>query len=524
MNTSEIAQMQPSQNQQLQKYGGRRIGAGRLQFVILPLLGAALLLTNRWFTEVDDECAIIDRAAQPIIHTINLYLSGAGQHEHPPLYDLVLHVWLRLTGGEQHLLRLPAILFYLAGAWVLANLARRQVGRAAQGGVLLLVALWPYGFHFGRVATWYSFCFLLVALLTWNYFRYLESPRLANWFWLVLCSLLLVYSNYFGWVLLACVALDFIIQNKKMPPKTWVELAGTGALLLVLYIPIGWAFLREIHEGVKPGGRLVSLVFAGIYTLYSVFVSESVAPWFWLLGVPVAAAIVICLVMIFVAAPLQARRFLLYFAALTAVMALLGISNTKRMLFISPWLIFPAGIALAADKNKLARRILLPALLFIAAIGWYGIFSRTWYAAPHWIEPWGTIAQDTAAITRGGGIVIGNNPSFFFYLTYDLARGSNQSGGFDGLLPESTRRPNVYDAQQWIEAGHPAALRTILVKGLPSDSAGMQEAERWLNDRCVLQNTRQMVHDPGAEWKQRYAPEAGQLPWRIQIVSYACGR
>src|SRR6185437_2296263 len=127
----------------------------------------------------------------------------------------------------------------------------------------------------------------------------------------------------------------------------------------------------------------------------------------------------------------------------------LGISNTKRMLFVSPWLIFPAGIALAADKGKLTPRILLPALLFIAAIGWYGILSRTWYAAPHWIEPWEAIAQDTAAIIRGGGIVIGNNPSFFFYLTYDLARGSNQNSGFDGLLPDSTRRPNVYDAQQW---------------------------------------------------------------------------
>src|SRR5690349_21210131 len=134
-----------------------------LHATLLLLLGASLLLTNRWFGEVDDECAIIDRAAQPILQTMRLYLSGAGEHEHPPLYDLILHGWLQLTGGEQHLLRLPAILFYLAGAWVLARAAKRQAGSAAQTYTVLLLAFWPYGFHFGRLATWYSFCFLLVA-------------------------------------------------------------------------------------------------------------------------------------------------------------------------------------------------------------------------------------------------------------------------------------------------------------------------------------------------------------------------
>jgi hypothetical protein len=519
--------MQAPQNQHLQKNGGMGGGLDRLHFVILPLLGAALLLTNRWFTEVDDECAIIDRAARPIVHTISLYLTGAGEHEHPPLYDLILHGWLRLTGGEQHLLRLPAVLFYLAGAWVLANAAKRQAGRAAQGYTLLLVALWPYGFHFGRLATWYSFCFLLVSLLTWNYFRYLESPRLRNWCWLILSSLLLLYSNYFGWALLGCLALDFIIQNRNMPRKAWAQLAGTGLLLLAAYVPIARAFVGEIHESIEPNSRIATLFLTGLYNFYSVFVSESVAPWFWFLGVPVAAAIVICLVMTFVSVPHQAKRFLLYFTGLLAVMTLLGIANTKRMLFISPLLILPVGIALTATTGKPARRVLSGALLVIAAIGWYGIVSRAWYAAPHWIEPWETISQESANLTRSGGIVIGDNPSFFFYLTYALPPVTTENGqNFDGLLPDSTRRRNVYNGPQWLTAGRPVAARMFLVKGphYQIPAAPMDEAEHWLNGRCVVENTERMVHDPGAEWKQRFAPDTGQVPWRIEVVTYGCNQ
>ncbi|HZP34546.1 MAG TPA: hypothetical protein VFB23_14405 [Candidatus Acidoferrales bacterium] len=68
-----------------------------LSFVVL---GLALFLTNRWFPAVDDECAIIDRAAQPLLQIVRLYVLGYGEHEHPPLYDLILHGWLRLTDGN----------------------------------------------------------------------------------------------------------------------------------------------------------------------------------------------------------------------------------------------------------------------------------------------------------------------------------------------------------------------------------------------------------------------------------------
>jgi hypothetical protein len=310
-----------------------------------------------------------------------------------------------------------------------------------------------------------------------------------------------------------------------MPPKRWAWLVGAGLLLLVAYIPIVRAFLAELHGSAHPSGRVVNLFFAGIYNLYCVFVSESVAPWFWGFGVPVTAAIVACLLITFASVPAQTKRFLLYFAGLLAVMTLLGIANTKRMLFISPWLIFPVSVALAENGSKSRRQILSAALLLIAAVGWYGILSRSWYAAPHWVEPWETIAQNTANVTRNGGIVIGNNPSFFFYLTYDLApEGNERVRNFAGLLPDSTRRPNVYNAPQWLETGRPLAARTILVKGphFQIPNTPMEDAERWLNERCMLQESERLVQDPGAEWKERFAADTGQTPWRIEIVTYAC--
>jgi len=528
MNTYPSAQKEAYQNHGIsrEKSPGFALfqdsNLNRLQLLVLFLLGASLLLTNRWFTEVDDEYAIIDGAARPILQTIRLYLSGAGEHEHPPLYDLILHGWLQLTHGGQQLLRVPSVIFYLAGAWILASVVKRQAGSAARNYSLLLLVFWPFGFHFGRLATWYSFCFFLVALVTWSYFQYLGSPDFGNWCQLIVYSLLLLYSNYFAWALLGCLALDFIIESRRTPPKTWFGLAGSGLLLMAAYLPVARAFLGELRGSVQPSGHFVNLFLNGVYDLYCVFVSESVAPWFWRLGVPVAAAIMICLLITITSAPPHPRHFLIYFAGLLAIMTVLGIANTKRMLFISPWLIFPISVVLADRTNKVRRPILVTALLLIGAVGWYGIVSRNLYAAPHWVEPWPSIAQKAANVARASGIVIGNNPSFFFYLTYDLAPIGNESAGnFAGLLPDSTRRSNVYDGQEWIDAGRPLGPRVILAAGMPYPDAFRDEAER-LSRQCVREDSQRLVHDPGAEWKERFAPETGQVPWRIEISTYSC--
>ncbi len=110
-------------------------------------------------------------AGKPVYETAQLFLRGAGEHEHPPLYDIILHGWLHLTAGNEHLLRIPAILFYALGAWTIASVARRLGGLQSQLWVLILITIWPFGFHFGRLATWYSFCFLLVSLVTLSYFQ-----------------------------------------------------------------------------------------------------------------------------------------------------------------------------------------------------------------------------------------------------------------------------------------------------------------------------------------------------------------
>ena len=454
---------------------------------------------------------------------VTTLLPWLGVHEHPPLFDILLHGWLRLTNGNIHLLRLPSIIFYVIGVWIIALVAKHFGGIRSQWCALAILVLWPYGFHFGRLATWYSFCFMLVSLMTLLYLQFLDESSSIRWLRFTLCSIALVYSNYFGWAFLGCLAIDFVFRNRHELPRSYRWLFLTAGLMLIVYLPVFRAFTREIQAGIRSNllsfGNVVNLA----YNLYCIFVSESVAPWFWFLGIPAAIAVAISLLVTLLKAPSPAKAFFWYFLVLLTLLALLGAAMPKRLLLMSPWLIIPIAVTLGSLPNISARRLLIVALTMAAAVGWFGIFSRRLYAAPHWIEPWESIAENAATIAQARGVVIGDNPSFFFYLTYLSPSENLAPTRFDGLLPTSVRRTNVYTPQEWIGAGKPTGETVLLVEGLHYGSSGdpTEEAAQRLGTQCRLTKTEKMIQDIGFELKQQftgiYQPE-----WRIELRTYNC--
>ena len=364
--------------------------------VALLFLGLVLFATNPWFTIIDDEVAAFVPARQPADQLIHAYWIGEGPHHRPPLFDLIHHGWLRMTGGDLRLLRLPSILFYLPGIWLLALAARRLAGPSGMRNLLLISLLWPYGFHFSRLAVGYSWYFFLVALVTHAYLRLLEKQTLARWALLVVAALALVYSNYLGWPMLACLTFDFFVEQRENFLKHWRRILGTLLLLILAYFPLWRSVVTEVRFGPELPHSLASTVFYAGFAGYVLFVSESVAPWFWWFSVPALLAIAVCLGVVVLRGTSRARRFLLYFFVVLGIMIVLGILTTKRTMLIAPWLLLPLSTTLATLASKPLRRSLFVSLALVFGIDWFGIVSRQYYAAPRFLEPWPQAGQEAA--------------------------------------------------------------------------------------------------------------------------------
>jgi hypothetical protein len=165
------------------------------------------------------------------------------------------------------------------------------------------------------------------------------------------------------------------------------------------------------------------------------------------------------------------------------------------------------------------------AVLVVAGIGWYGIRARTYYSAPRFLEPWLQVAGDAADKIHGGATVIANNPSFYFYLTYILrVPDQGLDWKFQGVLPDTVRTPRVMSADEWLAAGHPFTPAVVLIRGMadPQTQGPMDDAEKELDKACGSRTSRLTMRDDGYAWKQKFFPQLGELPWRIEVREYDC--
>jgi hypothetical protein len=499
---------------------------------LLLLLGIVLFNTNHLFTFIDDETNMLGPAAQPT----GVFLSNLGTlirgHEHPPLFDLFLHFWLRLTGGAMDWLRVPSVLFFLAGLFCLSRAARLLAGMRGSTALLWLGVLWPYGFHFGRLAGWYSFGFFLVAALTWAYLKHAallgenRDPVVcrAAWMRACVCGLALVYANYLGWALLFLLAVDDWIRHRARP-DTMKRLLATAAILLVAYAPLWPALFRELTVGVTLRQSWTYRLANTAYNVYVLFVSESVAPWYWRLGIPAALAAAGCLLLVLLASRGPAQRFLIFASILVAAMAGAGILYPRRLFMVAPWFLLAIAAAIGAVENRYWRSGMALCLGLVAAIGWYGFYTRSFYATPRFFEPWESVAQDAAEAVRGGGLIVGNNPSFFFYLTYALQIPQSPAGfRFSGIVTQTIQHPQVWDPGDWEQAGRPLRSNVLWIRGMPGAPPGspMYDAGQWLDAHCGSRTVHYLDRDPSYQAKQRFAPEIDQLMWRVEIHAYDC--
>src|SRR4051812_27559473 len=113
-----------------------RVRAVLSEFFLLVMLAVSLLYTNRMFTFIDDEVNIVAPAAQPNSMFFRSLSEIVRNHEHPPLYDLIIHFWLRATGGSIDLIRVPAVMFFIVGLFCLSRAAKLLGGNEAGQALL----------------------------------------------------------------------------------------------------------------------------------------------------------------------------------------------------------------------------------------------------------------------------------------------------------------------------------------------------------------------------------------------------
>ncbi|MDW8236432.1 MAG: hypothetical protein RMK98_07440 [Bacteroidia bacterium] len=160
----------------------------------------------------------------------------------PPLYSILLHLWVRL-GESEFFLRLPSVIFSLAGIVALMYWGVREIGWQwgwlPAWGATLAESDIRFAQEVGQYAP-------AIAFLAWSLFFLSEFYRsgtrnsLIAW---MLCSILAIYTYYGSGIslpLTAGVMLLYLLKEKKFRQALHLGFAGIGVAVAVLPLLLFW--------------------------------------------------------------------------------------------------------------------------------------------------------------------------------------------------------------------------------------------------------------------------------------------
>lgn len=159
---------------------------------------------------------------------------------HPPLFYALLKIWVRVGGESEFWIRLLPVLTAVLAVWPFFLLCRElKLAGSERNLALLLFAVNAYLIYFSQELRMYSQLLFLTLCSFWLFVKFFNAARSTIWPLVALfaANLLLVYTQYYGWVI---VALELMIVLGLRREKS-LEFALSVAMLVLCFSP--WAYL-----------------------------------------------------------------------------------------------------------------------------------------------------------------------------------------------------------------------------------------------------------------------------------------
>jgi uncharacterized membrane protein len=195
------------------------------------LVRAYGLSRGLWF----DEAYSVFIARAPLAEIPRLLRS---YDTHPPLYYVLLHLWMAIAGGSEAVLRFPSL---VAGtvAIALTFLLGRRVGGSTTGFLAaLFLATSPYAVAASQEARMYALLTAFTLGSTYTLCLALEHPLRRYWILYAALQGLALYTHHFALlVVLAHGAYVLLSVGRRAHARGWLASMVVAAILYLPWLP-----------------------------------------------------------------------------------------------------------------------------------------------------------------------------------------------------------------------------------------------------------------------------------------------
>ena len=160
---------------------------------------------------------------------------------HPPLHHIVLWLDVKAFGDSEMAVRIPSIVAGTLAIPALYLLGRELYDRRTGLVAATFGAASPLLIWYSQEARMYAFVELFGLLALWTQLRAIRNPSMGNWAAYMLATAALLWSHYFGLLLIGVQQLIWVgvlIHRRNQGEPMRAHLLGFGYSLIVLVIQL----------------------------------------------------------------------------------------------------------------------------------------------------------------------------------------------------------------------------------------------------------------------------------------------
>jgi len=372
------------------------MGAGRLRYAVSAVLAAAFAVSRFW--RIGDQCLWFDEIFS--VHAaehqwIELLRFVALDIIHPPLFYIILKIWIGIGGDAAVWLRSFSAVFAILSLLPLLMLVKElSLPKWTSAITLLLLTVNGSLLKYSQEVRMYSTLMCISLFSLWLFTRYFNKGKDLNL--LIVVNILLTYTHYFGWFVVltevavivhrqrikwrAALKMTAIVGSAFLP---WVVVVITSASRSGIGQNIGWMSRPALRE-------IVTLLFGLVDPFYFQAVSiEPISSYRW--SIPILLIISVSLIIFFVRKAEQTARYLLSaFVAVPVTLAFVlswilpySIWGTRHLIIIFGPALALFSLAIASLPQKWLLTASLTFLILFAGAGFI-----TEASAPKPKMPW----------------------------------------------------------------------------------------------------------------------------------------
>lgn len=399
----------------MKKILNQKILKNPFTYLIIFILGFIIRIINLqeglWLDEI---WSMVTSSSQNSISSI---IDFCKKDTHPPFFDVLLNLFLRIFGDDEINGRILALIIGCIGIPATLYYAV-QISKNWLVGFIAFTIINFNFFHiyYSGEGRFYTFLYFLSLIIICELYLFIRDKRFRNLMFYAISSVLIIYTHYYGAILLFVLSiLTFILWLlKEISLKTFLTFIIANIIILLLYAPwipfmfgnnngSSWMTVPRfgsffeyvyLYTGKNPIESL--FFFTGIFFSIKLF-KTNVKFYTLMLGTILLGFITPFLVSHFTIPMLHSRYTIIYF----------------------PCIILLASFFLGETKliNLKVKMISFSVIVISSLINFFFINK---YFDEGRSEPWREIAQDLTRFNKDGEEKI--YTSEHFYLNYYLKK------------------------------------------------------------------------------------------------------